>query len=161
DEHLFEGGVPAALGRLAGLPRRHRWLRDPRVSSRAGGPGLDFPGRRARLAARLNELEIDAFLVTRLPNVRYLTGFTGSNGQLVRGARGGVSLPDGRYPERSRHEVPDLDRETYPAFPSAFADAVAKLGAARIGFESAGVTHKLFTELADAGPGGAEMVPTD
>jgi Xaa-Pro dipeptidase len=122
---------------------------------------MDFPGRRARLAARLNELGIDAILVTRLPNVRYLTGFTGSNGQLVLGADGGVFLTDGRYTEQSRHEVPDLDRVTYPAFPSGFADAVAKLGAARVGFESAGVTHKLFRELSDAGPDGAELVPTD
>jgi Xaa-Pro dipeptidase len=99
--------------------------------------------------------------VTRLPNVRYLTGFTGSNGQVVLGADGGVFLTDGRYTEQSRHEVPDLDRETYPAFPPAFADAVAKLAATRIGFESAGVTHKLFTDLTDAGPEGAELVPTD
>ena len=122
---------------------------------------MDFPGRRRRLAARLSELEIDAFLVTRLPNVRYLTGFTGSNGQLVLGADGGVFLTDGRYTEQSRHEVPDLDRVTYPAFPPAFADAVGKLGAARVGFESTGVTHKLFRDLTDAGPEDAELVPTD
>src|SRR5204862_692096 len=115
DEHLLAGGVPAAFGGLAGVPRRDRRARDRRVSSGAGGPGMDFPGRRARLAARLNDLEVDAFLVTRLPNVRYLTGFTGSNGQLVMGADGGVFLTDGRYTEQSRHEVPDLDRATYSA----------------------------------------------
>jgi Xaa-Pro aminopeptidase len=122
---------------------------------------MDFPGRRRRLAARLNELEIDAFLVTRLPNVRYLTGFTGSNGQLVLGADGGVFLTDGRYTEQSRHEVPDLDRVTYPAFPPAFADAVAKLRATTVGFESAGVTYKLFVDLTDAGTEDVELVPTD
>jgi len=121
---------------------------------------MDFPGRRARLAARLNDLEIDAFLVTRLPNVRYLTGFTGSNGQLVLGAEGGVFLTDGRYTEQSRHEVSDLDRETYPAFPPAFVDAATKLGAKRIGFEATGVTFRQYRDLADADEG-LELVPTD
>jgi Xaa-Pro aminopeptidase len=122
---------------------------------------MDFPGRRARLAARLNDIDIDAVLVTRLPNVRYLTGFTGSNGQLVLGADDGVFLTDGRYTEQSRHEVPDLERVTYSAFPPAFADAVGKLGAQRIGFESAGLTYKLFRDLEDSSPEGVELVPTE
>jgi Xaa-Pro aminopeptidase len=120
---------------------------------------MDFPGRRARLAARLSELEIDAFLVTRLPNVRYLTGFTGSNAQLVLGREGGVFLTDGRYTEQSRHEVPELERVTYPAFPPAFADAASSLEAHRVGFEATGVTYRQYRDLADTD--GFDLVPTD
>jgi Xaa-Pro aminopeptidase len=121
---------------------------------------MDFPGRRARFAARLSDLGVDAFLVTRLPNVRYLTGFTGSNGQLLLGRDRGLFLTDGRYTEQSRREVPDLDRETYSAFPQAFADACRSLGASRVAFESAGATYRLYGELDEAGGDDVELVPT-
>jgi len=39
--------------------------------------------RRARAGALIGENKLDALLVTNLVNVRYLTGFTGSNGQLL------------------------------------------------------------------------------
>jgi len=120
---------------------------------------MDFPGRRARLAARLSDLEIDAFLVNRLPNVRYLTGFTGSNGQLLLAAESATFLTDSRYTEQSRHEAPDVERVTYQAFPAAFAEACTALGAKRVGFESGGVTYRLYRELGEAD--GFELVPTD
>ena len=69
---------------------------------------VDHAARRKRLASRLPELGADAFLITRLPNVRYLTGFSGSNGQVILTADDGVFLTDGRYAQQSRREVPDL-----------------------------------------------------
>ncbi len=114
---------------------------------------MDFPGRRERFAARLSELGFDAILITRLPNVRYLTGFTGSNGQVLLHADRTTFLTDGRYTEQSRREVPDLERTTYSAFPSAFADACRALEVARVGFEAGGVTYKLYRDLAEAGDG--------
>ncbi|MFM8944368.1 MAG: aminopeptidase P family N-terminal domain-containing protein, partial [Actinomycetota bacterium] len=44
---------------------------------------MDHALRRRRLAALLPEAGVDALWVTRLSNVRYLTGFTGSNGQVL------------------------------------------------------------------------------
>ena len=61
---------------------------------------MDHGLRRTRLAERLGELGVDALLVTRLPNVRYLTGFTGSNGQLLIGTQGHRFFTDGRYIEQ-------------------------------------------------------------
>jgi Xaa-Pro aminopeptidase len=37
---------------------------------------VDHGLRRSRLAERLVELELESLIVTQLPNVRYLTGFT-------------------------------------------------------------------------------------
>ena len=62
---------------------------------------MDHAARRSLLAARLLELGADAFLVSALPNVRYLTGFTGSNGQLLMSAEGARFLTDGRYTEQA------------------------------------------------------------
>jgi Xaa-Pro aminopeptidase len=111
---------------------------------------VDHASRRSRLHDRLEELGLDAVLVTRLVNVRYLTGFTGSNGQLLAIPGGGVFLTDSRYEEQSRREVPDLRRVTYPRkFAPALAEAVEAEGVRRIGFEAAGMTYRSWRELAD------------
>jgi Xaa-Pro aminopeptidase len=118
---------------------------------------VDHSARRDRLAGRLSDLQADAFLVTRLPNVRYLTGFTGSNGQLLLVPGGGLFLTDGRYAEQSRHEVPDLRRNIYSGeFAPPFSAACQTLGVTRVAFESAGVTYRTYTEL----QAGVELIPT-
>jgi Xaa-Pro aminopeptidase len=96
--------------------------------------------------------------VTRLPNVRYLTGFTGSNGQLILTPGDGVFLTDGRYAEQARHETPDLLRTVYSGqFAPSFARACADLGVRTVAFESAGASYKLYTELLATG---IDLVPT-
>jgi Xaa-Pro aminopeptidase len=110
------------------------------------------------LTARLPDIDAESFLVTRLPNVRYLSGFTGSNGQLLLTAHGGFLLTDGRYAEQSRREVPDLRRSIDSGdFAPRFAQACADLGVSRVAFESAGVTHHSYTTLSATG---VELVPT-
>ena len=74
---------------------------------------MDHRVRRDALAARLEDLSVDALLITRLLHTRYLTGFTGSNGQVLVRRDGALFLTDGRYTEQSRREVPDLERVTY------------------------------------------------
>lgn len=66
--------------------------------------------RRNLLTERCAELEVDALLVTKLANVRYLTGFTGSSAMVILSPPESVFFTDGRYGEQSRHEVPDLTR---------------------------------------------------
>src|SRR2546428_6259163 len=129
-------------------------LRPGRLSSAI----VDHAARRKRLASRLPELVADALLIPRLPNVRYLTGFTGSNGQVILAAGGGVFLTDGRYEQQSRREVPDLRRVTYRAeFVPRFARACRDLGAGRVAFESAGVTQRTYTQLVE---NGIRLIPT-
>jgi Xaa-Pro aminopeptidase len=61
----------------------------------------------------LTKADADALLVTDLLNIRYLTGFTGSNAALLLHAGGDdatLFCTDGRYTTQSATEVPDLDR---------------------------------------------------
>jgi Xaa-Pro aminopeptidase len=58
-----------------------------------------------RLAALVAERELDRFLVTDLVNVRYLTGFGGTNGACVCGDGVRVFLTDFRYTERAEAEI--------------------------------------------------------
>lgn len=65
------------------------------------------------MRALLREADVDALLVTDLLNIRYLTGFTGSNAALLvhaEGERQTVFSTDGRYRTQSAAEVGDLER---------------------------------------------------
>lgn len=64
--------------------------------------------RRTRLRARLAEAGLDALYVTKLVNVRYLTGFTGSVATLLVTTSDAVLAVDGRYAEQAAAEAPDL-----------------------------------------------------
>lgn len=122
-----------------------------RVTSRAQ--------RRDVLRATAAERGLDAVLVTNLLNVRYLTGFTGSNGALlVRTDGADLFGTDGRYTTQAAAQVPDVevlvDRGTVPAL----ARAAVRAGTGRLGFESHDLTvdglEQLRAVLADAVPGG-------
>ena len=122
---------------------------------------MDHAVRRERLAARLPELEVDAVLVTRLVNVRYLTGFTGSNAQLLLARDGTRFFTDFRYEEQSAHETPDVERVVYTTgFHDPFPQACADLGVGTLGFEAAGVTYQFFRDLGEKTPG-VELTPLE
>lgn len=121
---------------------------------------MDHGLRRERLAERVRELDLDALYVTRLPNVRYLTGFTGSNAQALVSPAEGVFFTDGRYDEQSRHEVPDLDRRIYLGGSPPLLEEVSRLGVRRLGFESAGVTYRQWERLRETLEG-VELVSLD
>ena len=65
--------------------------------------------RLSRVRARLREYEVDAALISSLPNVRWACGFTGSNGLLLVGHDGAVFVTDGRYTDQAREEVRGAD----------------------------------------------------
>lgn len=68
--------------------------------------------RRDRLTGLLADRGLDGVVVTTLVNVRYLTGFTGSNGALVVPREGApVFLTDGRYRDQAAEELPDVEHQ--------------------------------------------------
>jgi Xaa-Pro aminopeptidase len=98
--------------------------------------------RAARLAAQMAERELDALLVTAPINVRYLTGFTGSNGiALVAGGEGAPAvrfLTDFRYRTQAAEQVPDgFEREiVVGSLLDAAAGSLGERGG-RLGFDDA------------------------
>lgn len=112
---------------------------------------MDHGARRARLTERLAELGTPALLVTTTVNVRYLTGFTGSNGQLLVGPGASVFFTDSRYEEQASHEAPDVERRTYARdFLGALAEVCGDRGIDPVGFEAHGVTYDLYRRLEEA-----------
>ena len=107
--------------------------------------------RRAALRDRLGDA--DAALVTRLVNVRYLTGFTGSNGALLL-RRDGQSIlaTDGRYIEQSARQAPDVERAIVPAAAPGLVKRAAEAGLGTLAYESHDVTVDLYETLGSVGP---------
>jgi Xaa-Pro aminopeptidase len=114
---------------------------------------MSCSARRAALRALLPGAGVDALLVTDLVNVRYLTGFTGSNAALLVHADGdGVSrfCTDGRYRTQAAAEVPDLETLIDRASALELAKQAPTLGVERLGFESDSVTVDAHDALAEA-----------
>jgi Xaa-Pro aminopeptidase len=61
--------------------------------------------RLQRLQSSLPLHKLDFLLVTHLPNIRYLTGFTGSAGVLAMADGQSVFFTDGRYSQQARQQV--------------------------------------------------------
>ncbi len=112
--------------------------------------------RADRLAEALQD--IDLLLVTNLVNVRYLTGFTGSNGMAVVGRDVRRFITDFRYVEQAGEQVHGFDREQGPQdFVTALADGWPE-GELRLGFEDDHVTVRRHARLREVIPDRIELV---
>jgi len=105
--------------------------------------------RRDNLKAQIGASGLDAMLVTDLVNVRYLSGFTGSNGALLVFAddRGAVLATDGRYRTQAAEQAPDLEVAIERAVGRYLAGRAADDGVRKLGFESNVVTVDGFDAL--------------
>jgi Xaa-Pro aminopeptidase len=66
---------------------------------------MDYKLRQDKLRESISSAQLEALLVSHLPNVRYLCGFTGSAGLLLVGARHSVFFTDFRYNSQAHEEV--------------------------------------------------------
>lgn len=115
--------------------------------------------RRQRLREVLKADDLDALLATDLTNIRYLTGFTGSNAALLlTTADDDASLlcTDSRYRLQAAQEAPGLALRIDRACDLALLDAA---GSRRIGFEEHVVTVARHRAMVGAAHPGAALVP--
>ena len=121
--------------------------------------------RRAATCARLAEAGAkgrapDALLVTNLNNVRYLTGFTGSNGTVLLGRDGAARLfTDPRYTIQAGTQADCAVTIAKGQMNEAIVKAVAKAGYRRIAVEQDSLTVGQFEALKKALPARVETVP--
>jgi len=66
---------------------------------------MNFHARQGKLQHHLVSSRFDALLISHLPNIRYLCGFTGSAGLLLVEDAGSVFFTDVRYDTQAREEV--------------------------------------------------------
>jgi Xaa-Pro aminopeptidase len=114
---------------------------------------MDGRGRIRTLAAAMRAKKLPALLVTHLPDVRYLTGFTGSNVALVvlGGSRISARLfTDGRYTTQAKREVGGATVRIAPKSALAEACAYAAEHAARCGFDRTQTTVAALASMRTA-----------
>lgn len=101
---------------------------------------MNYVQRQERARARMEHDRLDALLVSHLPNLRYLTGFSGSNGLLLLRPDRADFYTDGRYREQAGQEV--ASARVRLAVKADLWKAAAQLAAKarRIGFEADHVT---------------------
>jgi len=112
-------------------------------------------GRGDRLEQLLTERELDRMLVTDLTNVRYLTGFTGSNGACVCGPGIRLFFTDFRYTERAATEVEGWEAITLA---DDWLGGIAGHLSGRIGFEDDRMPVRNLEKLREKLAEGAEPI---
>ncbi|HEY6307230.1 MAG TPA: Xaa-Pro peptidase family protein [Candidatus Angelobacter sp.] len=125
---------------------------------------MNHSDRQTRLAARLHRARVDALLVTSLPNIRYLCGFSGSAGVLLVPSAGhaarAIFLTDGRYTQQAAEEVQGA--RVVIARKGALAEACEHVRRARIkvlGFEAEHFSYATYRQIAQVLRGKARLKP--
>lgn len=94
-----------------------------------------------KLQAQLEENEIDALLVTKRENIRYLSGFTGSSGVIVITSDSASFITDFRYTEQANDQVKGYDIiELDTSLIKSVADVVSRESIKRLGIEQDAMT---------------------
>jgi Xaa-Pro aminopeptidase len=118
-----------------------------------------FDRRRRAVSEGLRERGLDALLVSLSPNLRYLSGFTGSNGALLILADDAVLITDSRYQIQAAQETSCRVRIAKGPVLLDVVGAIERLGIRSLGYEPARMTCEFFESLKPRLPMKASMVP--
>lgn len=126
------------------------------AGARQASPIEPYTARRNTLRALLLDRGLDALLVTDLINVRYLSGFRGSNGAVVvlaDDAAGDALATDDRYGERAAAEAPGIHLEVTRKLIEGLINRLRASAATELGFEDHVVTVDGYDALASTAAG--------
>ncbi len=104
---------------------------------------------------------LDGILFSSLENIRYLCGFTGSDGVFLLTRKEGYFLTDSRYWTQAEEEVKGSRIVHYRKKTEGIVTLFSDLGLGRIGFESSSLTFSLYRALAKDLVNGKELVPLE
>lgn len=123
-----------------------------------------YRGRIRQLAQVLRQHSVPSLLVTHLPDVRYLTGFTGSNAALVVVAEPRVSarlFTDGRYTVQAKREAQGATVRIAPKSALVEACSWAEQHAAQCGFDRTQTTVASLAAMKKAAGKRSCFIPAD
>ena len=111
------------------------------------------PRRLAALRESIGAAHLDGLLLTSLPNIRYLTGFSGSSALVIVTGMRVVLLTDFRYQTQVAAEVGDFAQVVIESQSlwAALWRTLPSLAGDTFGFESAQLVHRDYQRLLDGG----------
>jgi Xaa-Pro aminopeptidase len=116
--------------------------------------------RRERAADEVKALRLDALLISSLPNVRYLTGFTGSSANVLLFRDGSAILfTDPRYTVQSKQQVNCAVRISKGTLTSSVTEEIGHRRISRIGFEPENLNVARLEGFHKALPARAKLIP--
>jgi len=104
-------------------------------------------GAQKSLRSLLQRKKLDAILFSSLENIRFLCGFTGSEGALIYGGEERVFLSDSRYEEQAKGEVRGAVFKRYQKKNEGIAQSLRALRVKRLGFEASALTWETYQRL--------------
>lgn len=119
----------------------------------------EFEARRRLVSAGLAPRKLDALVVSFGPNLRYLSGFTGSNGNLLVLPDKAVLFTDPRYTIQAGQEASCRVHIAKGPLVLDVTAAIARLGLKRIGYEPARMTCDVLEALKSRLPMRASLIP--
>lgn len=114
---------------------------------------MTFLERRQKVFKLLSELELDALVLCQPQNLRYLCGFSGSDGVLLAAAGQLVFLTDSRYTTQAKNEVEADEICEYSVKSDAIVARLKGVAAKKVGFE-ASLSYGAFDDFRQKAPSG-------
>ncbi len=97
----------------------------------------------------IQRAKVDALLLLSLENIRYLCGFTGSDGALIVTGQDHTFLSDARYEEQAYGEVRNAIFKKYRQKIDGLAQFLKGMRIKRLGFESSAIMYEDYRKLKD------------
>lgn len=111
-----------------------------------------FPERLARVRQSLLTEDLEALLFLDMNNIRYLTGFTGSEAAFLLEGGQSLLLVDGRYTTQAGEEVGAAGVYQYREKVEGMAAVLADRALKTVGFEAAAISFETYGKLASKLP---------
>ncbi len=121
--------------------------------------GSIFSARLKRLWSSLEGESLDAVLFVDPVNIRYLCGFSGSDGLLLVEQRGRTLIVDGRYTEQARREVDGVDLVEYADKLAGILEVIKNKSLNAVGFEAPALTYDRYMTISKDLPESVRLVP--
>ena len=121
-------------------------------------------GSMLKLTEVMKREGLDAIILTKSQNQRYLEGFTGGDCYMVASPEQNFLIADSRYTEMAERECRSAvicpHRHPFPPFGEVIAKIITDNGFKRVGFEREHMTWGQFDDIMKALCGSAEMIAT-
>jgi len=116
--------------------------------------------RTSALRGGLERMDAQFLIVSNMSNIRYLSGFTGSEALLVLSQTDGWLLVDSRYTSQASAEVTGIRVVEFSRRLETLASILQEAGGAKVAFEAGYTSVAVYQELLNRIPG-VEFVPAD